>query len=225
MKKHREQSFTLIELLVVIAIIAILASMLLPALQTARARATSASCAGNAKQLSTAMMMYVDENDERFMNGHYSITQPDGTRFWFELVFEYIGEFEVFNCPNAVRDTGYHAWGTPPRFSGKIVKYGVSSGAVARSSTVCYRLAEFTHPDTTLMLGDSYHQYPGGAAQYAAANECRGTPGCGCSSGSHPAYVSNARHMRGSNLIFCDGHGEWASFEQVLNGWNRWKTR
>lgn len=191
MKMRR--GFTLIELLVVIAIIAILAAILFPVFARAREKARQSSCLSNVKQISTALLMYVQDYDERWCSRWYS---PEATKeqlVWVWMVQPYVKNWQIWLCPSergtSFRDTHSGSGCTIPSNYMMNCELGKTYGSSGRNWGASKMLAEVAFPAETIMLGD----FRSGSG-YPYIRHCIA-----------PRY----RHNEGCNLGYVDGHAKW----------------
>ena len=146
----QKQGFTLVELLVVIAIIALLMSILMPALSRARDQAQTIACRSNLKNLALGWVMYVDDHDGELIEGETSYDDDTDRTGWVKTIREgsaypdfidrekegikkgnlwpYIKDFGVYHCPadRAMKDHANETTGAKPLFRSYAIPGGMN---------------------------------------------------------------------------------------------------
>lgn len=212
-----KKAFTLIELLVVIAIIAILAALLLPALSKARSKARTISCVNNFKQISTATLMYTNENDDQYP---YTAAVLDNATnkyvgYWQRLLYVAQIPSDVIVCPSFEEVDGEKA------STLNIKAIGTLSKITDYYTTLYYSMVGHNHllyrdnpsrpisgkciiiknPSSYVVNGETYHKRLLGRG-YMNCSQVYAPTGTGDSGNLDP------RHDGGVNILFGDGHVE-----------------
>jgi len=204
--------FTLIELLVVIAIIAILAGILMPALQQARERARSINCLGNARELGRVYLFYSDDYDNYLpcldnMGGDGAVNSSGETvsgKTWLnDIVKKYLGRlnastepYKLLFCPNETVTEDI------------TTNYGLNY-LIATENKTGIKTTRFKHHSKTAMLVEN----TGHLCYYCDVTNPGKTHAAGSSYGLNRAAFF--RHNDRASVTFLDGHAEGVEKKKV----------
>ncbi len=227
--RHGGRSFTLIELLVVIAIIAILASMLLPALTNAKARAKQAQCLANQKQLGVGVAMYIDEKDGYGPDAgsQNRLWNPPGVEVWAGCGGQLCGWLKYYRSdaanPNWKRN---FAEELEPYVGDKSVFYCVNYADLTKWPAISYWTATVRKTKTSSWivpkLSATYGPSETGIV-FDAVNIDTAYGTSPCSAGSIAAQ--QPPHATSGSAVFLDGHGTVSAWYDCIrsnkNGANR----
>jgi prepilin-type N-terminal cleavage/methylation domain-containing protein/prepilin-type processing-associated H-X9-DG protein len=220
---RKNSAFTLIELLVVISIIAILAALAVPAISGGLARAKSAGCLSNLRQIGIATIGYATENDYDLPNAG-----SGGTPEWALAIEPYAGSSKsqksIFVCPGC--DIPVQA-----ASEGEVaVTYGMHGGLMPKGGQA-KNMTEINRASEVILCADVC-QNPGnkGWSPYSIENPPVFTGGGRGGGGALDAAIPTStdsdkgnspwmryRHSESVNVVMCDGSAKSIKKDQVLN--------
>lgn len=212
--RPRQGGFTLIELLVVIAIISILASILMPTFSRARESARKVVCVSNLHQLTSAISMYVQDNDSYY---------PVAWAFWAPAmtppqpmypnlktcIQPYVKDDGVWWCKSWEGKYGRNAWRNPNGSNYDFIVPTTGTYEVIgapRSATFpgsYWSDASLQAPSTYPLLFCGSHW----------------TRSLNAHSGTTDYFFFNGEAIGGTNIAYADGHVKWEPFDK--NKWDR----
>ena len=224
--KYTTSAFTLVELLVVIGIIAILVALLLPALAVARSAAQAIVCQSNIRQLSSAAIMYSQNNRDVCPPAHYdydtlNLHRWHGTRSDLETPFDftssclksYLGDGRVRRCPvfepSPTTDSGLAfessagGYGYNNDYIGSSI--GVNPGKEQFIVNVPAKYSQIRRPAEKIMFSDAAVGQDGNlVVEYSFVTEPVIYSGGNAYPSSTPSI--HFRHRGKANIAWADGH-------------------